>query len=254
MCAPAGGTRVTLIRDGVGSATVPDSASHVFVRYLDLSNFSSVKKFATEVMKEWATVDVLIYNAGIVGQKTHETTVDGNEVSFQTNHLSHILLTNLLLPAIQRSTVSRASYLSFLITRPPAVSTTHHSFPLPPPPLSHITTTTVCPGFVITGLGVAQDAAGIASMREKEGATPGHDGVYSSVFAACSVEAGFAAGGGGEVEEKKGEGKGKGEWRTYDTYAVRQELHPVAADEEVGRRLWEESRRLCGKYGEEVRL
>ncbi|KXS09895.1 NAD(P)-binding protein [Gonapodya prolifera JEL478] len=250
-------------------ATVPDSTSRIFVRHLDLSDFSSVKTFATGVMKEWDTVDVLINNAGIVGQKTRETTVDGNEVSFQTNHLSHFLLTNLLLPVLQRSTypariVNVASMAAYPLTKLniddlnfekhypdifelyPKTKLSNYAFTAElsrrlatSPSLSHISTSTVCPGFVITGLGVNVDEAAITAIREKGGARPGHEGAFSSVYAACSVEAGEAP---------------KGEWRFYDTYAVKQELHPVAKDEEVGRRLWEESRRLVGRFGGEVTL
>ncbi|KXS11074.1 hypothetical protein M427DRAFT_506038 [Gonapodya prolifera JEL478] len=64
--------------------------------------------------------------------------------------------------------------------------------------------------------------------RQQGGAMPGHEGACSSVYGACSVEAGEAP---------------KGEWRLFDEYAARKDVHPVAKDEEAGRKLWEESRR-----------
>ena len=41
-------------------------------------------------------------NAGVAGTP-YAKTIDGNELQFQTNYLGHFLLTELLLPLIQRS-------------------------------------------------------------------------------------------------------------------------------------------------------
>jgi NAD(P)-dependent dehydrogenase (short-subunit alcohol dehydrogenase family) len=69
------------------------------------SNFESLKDvsvLADKIKDKYDKLDVLINNAGIF-QKERETTVDGFEKTFQVNHLSHFLLTNLLLDLIRKS-------------------------------------------------------------------------------------------------------------------------------------------------------
>ncbi|MBR2845803.1 MAG: SDR family NAD(P)-dependent oxidoreductase [Solobacterium sp.] len=67
---------------------------NVEVRQLDLASLSSVRKFA-EGLKDTA-IYALDNNAGISGM-----TEDGYDIVFQSNHLGHFLLTNLLLPRIE---------------------------------------------------------------------------------------------------------------------------------------------------------
>jgi NAD(P)-dependent dehydrogenase (short-subunit alcohol dehydrogenase family) len=51
-------------------------------------------------------LDVLINNAGVISTKRVET-VDGNELTFAVNYLAPFLLTNKLLPLLQRSEAAR---------------------------------------------------------------------------------------------------------------------------------------------------
>ena len=67
-------------------------------RQLDLASLVSVRNFA-EGLKDIA-IYALDNNAGISGMKTG-TTEDGYDIVFQSNHLGHFLLTNLLLPQIE---------------------------------------------------------------------------------------------------------------------------------------------------------
>ena len=75
--------------------------SAVKYRYLemDLSSLESVRKAAEEI-KGYADVpkiDVVICNAGVMWIQEHETSVDGIEMQFATNHLGHFLFVNLIL-------------------------------------------------------------------------------------------------------------------------------------------------------------
>ncbi|BCO34356.1 retinol dehydrogenase [Mycobacterium heckeshornense] len=63
----------------------------VAVRYLDLADLASVRKFADQV----DFVDVLVNNAGVLGLPLTRTT-DGFEAHMGTNHLGHFALTCLL--------------------------------------------------------------------------------------------------------------------------------------------------------------
>ncbi|KAG0421111.1 hypothetical protein HPB47_002988 [Ixodes persulcatus] len=74
---------------------------------LDLCSFDSVREFATLVIASEDRLDVLINNAGMMSPPKREETKDGFEVSFQTNHLGHFLLTLLLLDLLKKSQPSR---------------------------------------------------------------------------------------------------------------------------------------------------
>ena len=71
----------------------------VHFRQLDLSSFTSIRKFAKEVLEEESRVDILINNAGVM-YCPYAKTEDGFETQFGVNHLGHFLLTNLLLDRI----------------------------------------------------------------------------------------------------------------------------------------------------------
>jgi NAD(P)-dependent dehydrogenase (short-subunit alcohol dehydrogenase family) len=67
---------------------------------LDLSSLKSVKQFATTVSASFNTIDVLMNNAAEMAIPKREVTEDGFERQMGINHLSHFLLTGLLLPNI----------------------------------------------------------------------------------------------------------------------------------------------------------
>ncbi|HEY3420935.1 MAG TPA: SDR family oxidoreductase [Methanomassiliicoccales archaeon] len=72
----------------------------------DLASLDSVRKAADVFRTGYQRLDVLIDNAGLVSGK-RKVTIDGFEYTFQVNHLSHFLLTNLLLDVLKRSAPSR---------------------------------------------------------------------------------------------------------------------------------------------------
>lgn len=61
----------------------------------DLASLASVARAASEVEQLTDRLDVLINNAGLIAPR-RTLTVDGLELTFQVNHLSHFLLTRLL--------------------------------------------------------------------------------------------------------------------------------------------------------------
>ena len=77
-------------------AEVPDA--DVELSLLDLSDLSSIRAFADRAAAEGRPVDLLVNNAGVMGVPTRRTTADGFELQFGTNHLGHFALTGLLLP------------------------------------------------------------------------------------------------------------------------------------------------------------
>ncbi|RYG52460.1 SDR family NAD(P)-dependent oxidoreductase, partial [archaeon] len=78
---------------------------------LDLSDLSSVREFAARVDASYPRVDALVNNAGVMFPPLSFTR-DGFELTFGTNHLGHVLLTDLLLDKLKASAPSRIINLS----------------------------------------------------------------------------------------------------------------------------------------------
>ncbi|KAF7636973.1 hypothetical protein Mgra_00003552 [Meloidogyne graminicola] len=77
--------------------------TRMIVRHCDLSDFSSVRHFVDEFNRDEEKLDILINNAGIMFYPQYEKTIDGHELTWQSNHLGHFLLTELLLPKLELS-------------------------------------------------------------------------------------------------------------------------------------------------------
>ena len=73
---------------------------------LDLSDLDSVRAFASAFQQRFDRLDVLINNAGLVGDKFYLTKA-GVELTFAVNHLGHFVLTALLFDLLKRSAPSR---------------------------------------------------------------------------------------------------------------------------------------------------
>jgi NAD(P)-dependent dehydrogenase (short-subunit alcohol dehydrogenase family) len=72
----------------------------------DLSSLKEVRRLAEEVQARADRLHVLVNNAGVTLLR-RETTVDGLEATFATNHLAYFLLTGLLLPRLRESAPAR---------------------------------------------------------------------------------------------------------------------------------------------------
>ncbi len=73
---------------------------------LDLTDFPSVKDFASSVRSRWHCLDLLILNAGLFTPKL-KLSESGHEFMFATTHLGHFLLTHELLPLMKTSNDGR---------------------------------------------------------------------------------------------------------------------------------------------------
>ena len=83
---------------------------------LDLSSYESIR--AAAAVLEGRRIDAIIENAGSIMPNTQrETTVDGNEVMFGTNHLGHFLLTALLCPTLAATPGARVVTMGSGATR-----------------------------------------------------------------------------------------------------------------------------------------
>jgi retinol dehydrogenase-12 len=77
----------------------------------DLGRLAEVRTLAEQVRHHAPVLDGLVNNAGVF-MKAWSETVDGFETTFQVNHLSHFLLTSLLLPELKAAPQGRVVNVS----------------------------------------------------------------------------------------------------------------------------------------------
>ncbi|EXJ87735.1 hypothetical protein A1O1_04660 [Capronia coronata CBS 617.96] len=70
---------------------------------LDTASFASVRACAKEFLSKESHLNILVNNAGIMAIPERQLTADGWESQFQTNHLGHFLLFQLLKPTLLAS-------------------------------------------------------------------------------------------------------------------------------------------------------
>jgi NAD(P)-dependent dehydrogenase (short-subunit alcohol dehydrogenase family) len=100
------------------AARIADTApgANVTVQPLDLSSLDSIRAAADELRAKHPRIDLLINNAGVMFPPK-QTTRDGFELQFGTNHLGHFALTGLLLEQMLPVPGSRVVTVSSLAHR-----------------------------------------------------------------------------------------------------------------------------------------
>jgi NAD(P)-dependent dehydrogenase (short-subunit alcohol dehydrogenase family) len=91
------------------AASAPGAA--VQVQRLDLAALASVRAAAGELRDRYDHIDLLVNNAGVMWTP-RQTTADGFELQFGTNHLGHFALTGLLLDRLLATPGSRVVTIS----------------------------------------------------------------------------------------------------------------------------------------------
>ncbi|MFC8358596.1 SDR family oxidoreductase [Streptomyces griseorubiginosus] len=84
----------------------------VSLRSLDLSSLASVEAFGRTLIEEDRPVHLLINNAGVMTPPNRQTTADGFELQFGTNHLGHFALVAHLLPLLRAGRARVTSQVS----------------------------------------------------------------------------------------------------------------------------------------------
>ncbi|XP_055715247.1 retinol dehydrogenase 12-like [Phlebotomus papatasi] len=103
--------RCELARQEIIQAT---GNTKIYNRHLDLNNLDSVREFVEEFSKDEKHLDVLINNAGVASLQ-HSMTKDNCETTLQVNHLSHFLLSHLLLGHLKRAPQGRIINVSSIL-------------------------------------------------------------------------------------------------------------------------------------------
>jgi NAD(P)-dependent dehydrogenase (short-subunit alcohol dehydrogenase family) len=90
------------------AAEIKESTGNPSIDFLvaDLYSLQDVKMLSGQLHEKYDRIDVLINNAGVYMNRK-ELSKDGFEMTFAVNHLSHFLLTHLLLDLIKKPTHSR---------------------------------------------------------------------------------------------------------------------------------------------------
>ncbi|SDS98106.1 SDR family NAD(P)-dependent oxidoreductase [Actinoplanes derwentensis] len=97
MLAARGATVVLAVRDTAkGRQAAARITGDVTVQALDLTSLDSIRAGAADLRAAHPRIDLLINNAGVM-YTPRQTTADGFELQFGTNHLGHFALTGLLL-------------------------------------------------------------------------------------------------------------------------------------------------------------
>jgi retinol dehydrogenase-13 len=94
-----GAAAVNVVRAGAPQASLA-------VMPLDLASLESVRAFAASFLASHEALHGLVNNAGVMNAPKGKTR-DGFETQLGTNHVGHFLLTELLLPALERGAPSR---------------------------------------------------------------------------------------------------------------------------------------------------
>jgi NAD(P)-dependent dehydrogenase (short-subunit alcohol dehydrogenase family) len=79
---------------------------------LDLSSLASVSAFGAAMRADGRPIHLLVNNAGVMTPPQRQTTADGFELQFGTNHLGHVALTAQLLPQLREGRARVVSQLS----------------------------------------------------------------------------------------------------------------------------------------------
>lgn len=105
-----GEAAMATIRDRVPGAAVS-------LRELDLSSLDSVRRVAGTLLDEGRPIHLLVNNAGVMTPPDRQTTADGFELQWGTNHLGHVALTGRLLPLLRAGGARVTSQISVAADR-----------------------------------------------------------------------------------------------------------------------------------------
>ena len=100
-------TKLSAAADAIATET----GAKIETLVCDLASLDSIRKAAAEAGERFDKIDLLINNAGVMACEEAKTS-DGFEMQFGTNHLGHFLLTNLLIPLIEKGERQRIVNIS----------------------------------------------------------------------------------------------------------------------------------------------
>lgn len=100
-----------------GEAAARTIGGAVSLRDLDLSSLASVAALTETLRAEGEPIHLLVNNAGVMTPPDRQTTADGHELQWGTNHLGHVALTLGLLPLLREGHARVVSQVSVAAAR-----------------------------------------------------------------------------------------------------------------------------------------
>ena len=98
--------------DAAAAIRAQVAGASVELRDLDLSSLASVAALGEELRAAGDPIHLLVGNAGVMTPPTRQTTVDGFELQWGTNHLGHVALVGQLLPLLRAGSARVVSQVS----------------------------------------------------------------------------------------------------------------------------------------------
>ena len=87
-------------------------AANVSFEQVDLADLSSISELGKRLRQQYSRLDLLVNNAAVMVPPKWTATADGFELQFGTNHLGHFALTAELLPLLRNSQSARVVTVS----------------------------------------------------------------------------------------------------------------------------------------------
>ena len=103
-------------RKGKQAESIVGNNSKYF--HVNLASTNSITSFVAKISNEFSDIDILINNAGVL-HPPYTKTVDGFELTFGVNYLSHFMLTLLLINLIKNNSGSRIVNLTSIAANKP---------------------------------------------------------------------------------------------------------------------------------------
>ncbi len=228
---------------------------------LDLASMASVRAFG----EAWdGPLDLLVNNAGVMAPPRLTRTEDDFELQFATNHLGHFVLTGLLMPALEAAPAGRVVTVSSIVHHQGTAAVLEANVgELYHPQRTYansklanllfalqlhreltargstVTSTAAHPGVSATGLFSSRQGMGARPMTRflappvlRVATQPPSAGARPSLYAAGEADPGTYTGPGWLGETRGPIGPAR--------------VAPLAADEQLARRLWRTSEDLTG--------
>ena len=94
-------TATSAVSNGDGDDYSTTVGKAIFLQPIDLTSFASIRSFCKAFSDQYDSLNVLVNNAGINSEG--EVTEDKLEICFQSNFVSHFLLTKMLIPSLLKA-------------------------------------------------------------------------------------------------------------------------------------------------------
>lgn len=226
------------------------SAERVSTALADFASLAEIRRLAAELLEAHPRIDVLVNNAGLMTPR-RERSADGYELTFAVNHLAPFLLTNLLLDRLKEWAPARVVTVASEAHRTARIDPARLADPRDWGPVKAYGRSKLCNILFTRELAARLQGSGVA-------ATCLHPGVVATDLGNRGgglIGLGWRLGKPFMLSPEKGAETSiflatvPDPAPFHGAYVIRKQVAqpaPAARDDDLARRLWEESARLVG--------